>query len=115
MAKYEHVFIARQDLSPAQVEQIAEKMGKIITDNGGKVHKTDHWGLKTLAYRINKNRKGHYCLMELDTPATALHEMERNMRLSEDVLRYMSIVVEDFAAEVEKPAASPAPVKKEAA
>lgn len=109
MAKYETVFIARQDLSPAQVEQLAEKMGKIITDNGGKIHKTDHWGLKTLAYRINKNRKGHYVLFELDTPAPALHEMERQMRLSEDVLRFMSIQIDAFAVE------APAAPKKEAA
>ncbi len=104
MAKYESVFIARQDLAPAQVEQLAEKMAKIITDNGGRVHKTDHWGLKTLAYRINKNRKGHYVLFELDTPAPALHELERNLRLSEDVLRYMSVRIEAFASEeVKKP------------
>ena len=96
-SKYETVFIARQDLSPQQVEQLAEKFGKIIADNGGKVHKTEHWGLKTLAYRINKNRKGHYVLFELDTPAAALHEMERNMRLSEDVLRFMTISIEEFA------------------
>jgi small subunit ribosomal protein S6 len=102
MAKYETVFIARQDLAPAQVEQIAEKMTKIVTDNGGRVHKTDHWGLKTLAYRINKNRKGHYVLLELDTPAPALHELERNLRLSEDVLRYMSIRIEAFASEEPK-------------
>lgn len=102
MPKYETVFIARQDLAPAQVEQLAEKMGKIIADNGGKVHKTDHWGLKTLAYRINKNRKGHYVLFELDTPPAALHELERNLRLSEDVLRYMSVSIEAFASEETK-------------
>lgn len=99
MSKYETVFIARQDLAPAQVEQLAEKMGKFITDAGGKIHKTEHWGLKTLAYRINKNRKGHYVLWELDTPAAALHELERNMRLSEDILRYMSIRIEEFSSE----------------
>ena len=105
MPKYESVFIARQDLAPAQVEQLAEKMGKIVTDNGGKVHKTEHWGLKTLAYRINKNRKGHYVLFELDTPPAALHELERNLRLSEDVLRYMSVRIEEFAsAEKKNPA-----------
>lgn len=99
MPLYETVFIARQDLAPAQVEQLAEKMAKIVTDNAGKVHKTEHWGLKTLAYRINKNRKGHYVLFELDTPPAALHELERNMRLSEDILRYMSVRIEAFAAE----------------
>lgn len=99
MAKYETVFIARQDLAPAQVEQLAEKMGKIVTDNGGKVVKTEHWGLKTLAYRINKNRKGHYVLFEFDTPPAALHELERNLRLSEDVLRHMSVTIEEFSSE----------------
>jgi small subunit ribosomal protein S6 len=97
MPKYETVFIARQDLAPAQVEQLADKLGKIITDNGGKVHKTEHWGLKTLAYRINKNRKGHYVLFELDTPPAALQELERNMRLSEDILRHISVRIEEFA------------------
>lgn len=115
MSKYETVFIARQDLAPAQVEQLAEKMGKFITDNGGKIHKTDHWGLKTLAYRINKNRKGHYVLFELDTPAAALIELERQMRLSEDVLRYQSIKIEDFAAEQKVVPAAPATPTKEAA
>ncbi|MCB1538203.1 MAG: 30S ribosomal protein S6 [Rhodospirillales bacterium] len=99
MPKYETVFIARQDLAPAQVEQLAEKMGKIVTDQGGKIHKTEHWGLKTLAYRINKNRKGHYVLFELDTPPAALHELERNLRLSEDVLRHMSLRIEEFSSE----------------
>ncbi len=102
MALYETVFIARQDLAPAQVEQLAERLGKIITDNGGSIHKTDHWGLKTLAYRINKNRKGHYVLFELDTPAPALHELERQMRLSEDILRHMSVRIEAFATAEEK-------------
>lgn len=105
MAKYETMFIARQDLSPQQVEQLAERMGNFITDNGGKIHKVEHWGLKTLAYRVNKNRKGHYVLFELDTPASALHEMERNMRLSEDVLRYMSVAIEEFASAETKEAA----------
>lgn len=112
MAKYETVFIARQDLAPAQVEQLAEKMGKIVTDNGGKVVKTEHWGLKTLAYRINKNRKGHYVLFDLDTPAAALHELERQMRLSEDVLRQMTIKVEEFSSERKD---QPKPENKEAA
>lgn len=112
MPKYETVFIARQDLAPAQVEQLAEKMGKIVTDNGGKVHKTEHWGLKTLAYRINKNRKGHYVLFELDTPPAALQELERNMGLSEDILRHMSVRIEDFAAE--KKEVAPIPSKEAA-
>ena len=96
MPFYEMMFIARQDLSPAQVDELTEQYAKILTDNGGKVHKKDHWGLKTLAYKINKNRKGHYVLLELDTPSDALLEVERNMRLSEDVLRYMSVRLEEL-------------------
>lgn len=94
MPFYETMFIARQDMAPAQVEELANAFAKILTDNGGKVEKINHWGLKSLAYKINKNRKGHYVVMLSDTPAPALHEMERLMRLSEDVLRYMSLNVE---------------------
>lgn len=107
MAKYETVFIARQDLAPAQVEQLAERMAKFVTDLGGRIHKTEHWGLKTLAYRINKNRKGHYVLFELETPAPALHELERNLRLSEDVLRYLSVKIDCFADERKQPTKQP--------
>ena len=96
MAFYELMFIARQDLAPAQVEELAKSYEKVIADNGGKTHFTDHWGLRTLAYRINKNRKGHYVLMELDTPPAALHELERQMGLSEDILRSMSIRLEEL-------------------
>lgn len=90
MPFYETVFIARQDLSQTQVDALTESYCKIIKDGGGKIHKTENWGLRTLAYRINKNRKGHYVLIEMDTPAPALHEMERNIRLNEDVLRYLT-------------------------
>lgn len=102
MAYYELMFIARQDLAPAQVEELAKQFEKVITDNGGKIHFTDHWGMRTLAYRIEKNRKGHYVLMELDTPPAALHELERQMRLSEDVLRYMSIRIEELTDKSKK-------------
>lgn len=91
MPYYETVYIARQELSDTQVKTLTEQLCQFIKDGGGKIHKTENWGLRTLAYRINKNRKGHYVLIESDTPAPALHEMERNMRLSEDVLRFMSI------------------------
>lgn len=91
MPFYETVFIARQDLGDAQVKELAAHFGKIITDNGGKVHKTEFWGLKQFAYRINKSRKGHYVLIETDTPPAALHEMERQIRLHEDVMRYQTI------------------------
>jgi small subunit ribosomal protein S6 len=91
MPFYETVFIARQDLSPAQVEDLTKSFSKIITDGGGKIHKTESWGLKSLSYRIKKNRKGHYVLIETDTPPAALHEMERNLRLNEDILRYLTV------------------------
>jgi len=95
MAFYETVFIARQDITSAQAETLAETYSQMITDNGGKVTKTEHWGLKTLAFRMNKNRKGHYVLFNIDAPSAAVLEMERNMRINEDVLRYMSIRVDE--------------------
>jgi small subunit ribosomal protein S6 len=97
MSYYETVFIARQDLTPAQVEDLTKAYSKIITDNGGKIHKTESWGLKNLSYRINKNRKGHFVLLETDAPSAAVQEMERNMRLSEDVLRYLTIKEEKLS------------------
>ena len=97
MAFYETVFIARQELSQKQVNELTEDFCKFITDGKGKVHKTEYWGLRTLAYRINKNRKGHYVLIETDTNPEALLEMERNLRLSEDVLRYMTIKEEELS------------------
>ncbi len=98
MAYYENVFIARQDVSPQQVEQMAGTFGEIVTAQGGKVTKTEHWGLRNLAYKINKNRKGHYVLMNLDAPAQAVHELERNMRIHEDVLRFLTVRVEELEA-----------------
>ena len=95
MALYETVFIARQDISSAQAETLAETYSQMIADNGGTVTKTEHWGLKTLAFRMNKNRKGHYVLFNIDAPPAAVLEMERNMRINEDVLRYMSIRVDE--------------------
>ena len=94
MALYESVFIARQDISAAQVEQLTETFGNIIRENGGQVSKVESWGLKTLAYRIKKNRKGHYVLFNLDAPSAAVTEMERNMSLSEDILRFLTVRVE---------------------
>jgi len=91
MPFYETVYIARQDLSEAQVKDLTDGYSKIITDNGGKITKVENWGLKTLAYKINKNRRGFYVLIESDTPAPALHEVERTMRLNEDILRFMSV------------------------
>ena len=95
MALYESVYIARPDISPAQVEALTADWTKILEDNGGKVTKDEYWGLKSLAYRIKKNRKGHYSLMNIDASPAALAELERNMRLSEDVLRYISIRVDE--------------------
>ena len=90
MAFYETVFIARPDLTEAQVKSLIEAFSKIITDGKGKVHKTEYWGLRTLAYKINKSRKGHYALIESDAPGEAVIELERQMRLHEDVMRSLT-------------------------
>ena len=94
MALYECVFIARQDVASAQVEALTAAFTEIITEAGGTVAKTEYWGLKTLAYRIKKNRKGHYTLMNIDAPFEAVSEMERQMRLHDDVLRQLILRVE---------------------
>ena len=96
MPLYECVFIARQDISSNQVEGLVGQFTGIIEENGGKVAKTEMWGLRNLAYKINKNRKGHYALLNLDAPAGAIHEMERNMRINEDVVRYLTIRVDEL-------------------
>lgn len=96
MSLYEYTYIARQDIQPQQVDAITEQFTKIITDNGGKVTKTESWGLRTLAYRIKKYRKGHYVYLNLDAPHAAIAELERNARLHEDVIRYMTIRVDEF-------------------
>lgn len=97
MPFYETVFIARQDLGVPQVEELTKQFSEIITKAGGKITKTESWGLRNLAYRINKNRKGHYILIETDTPSEAVIEMERNMRINEDVLRYMTIRLDELS------------------
>jgi small subunit ribosomal protein S6 len=94
MPYYETVFITRQDASSAQVEQLTETFTGIITANGGSVTKKEQWGLRNLSFRIKKNRKGHYTLFNIDAPAPAVVEMERNMRINEDVLRYLTVRVE---------------------
>jgi small subunit ribosomal protein S6 len=94
MPLYEHVFIARQDLAQAQVDALAETATKIIEDNGGKVVKTETWGLRSLAYRIAKNRKGHYVALDFEAPATVVAELERQTQINEDVIRYMTIRVD---------------------
>jgi len=95
MALYEHVLIARQDLSTTQAEGLIEHFGQILTDNEGKVLDTEYWGLKTMAYKINKNRKGHYAFFRTDAPSPAVQEMERLARLHEDVMRVMTIKVDE--------------------
>jgi small subunit ribosomal protein S6 len=94
MPLYEHVFIARQDLSNAQAEALIEHFGTVLADNGGSVQGQEYWGVKTMAYRINKNRKGHYAYLRTEAPAAAVQEMERLMRLHDDVMRVMSIKVD---------------------
>ena len=94
MALYEHVFIARQDLSNAQAEGLIEHFGQILKDNEGSVIGHEYWGLRTMSYKINKNRKGHYAFIRSDAPSAAVQEMERLMRLHEDVMRVMTVKVD---------------------
>ena len=94
MPLYESVFIARQDISASQVDGLADDFTKILEEGGGKVAKREYWGLRTLQYKIKKNRKGHYTLFNVDAPAEAIREMERQMRLNEDVIRYLTVKVD---------------------
>ncbi len=94
MPFYENVFIARQDLTPAKVKELADKFAAVIKENGGVVAKTEDWGLRELAYKIQKNRKGYYTMIAMDAPATAVMEMERLMRLDENILRHLTVKVE---------------------
>ena len=94
MPLYEHVFLARQDLAQAQVDALAENATNIITENGGTIAKTETWGLRGLAYRIAKNRKAHYVMLDIDAPAAAVAELERQTGINEDVIRFMTIRVD---------------------
>lgn len=94
MPFYENIFIARQDLSNSQVEQLADNFTEILSNNGGKVTKKEMWGLRTLAYKIKKNRKGHYVFFNVDAPPAAIEELERNMRINENILRHLTVKVE---------------------
>jgi small subunit ribosomal protein S6 len=94
MPLYENVFIARQDISGAQVDQLADSFTQLIAEQGGAVKKREYWGLRNLAYRMNKNRKGHYVLFNIEAPAAAIAELERTMRINEDVLRYLTLRVD---------------------
>ena len=98
MALYEHVFLARQDLAQAQVDALAEAATRIIEDMQGKVVKTESWGLRNLAYRISKNRKAHYVQLDIDAPAGAVAELERQTSINEDVIRYMTVRVDELEA-----------------
>ena len=95
MPLYEHVMIARQDLSNTQAEGLIEHFSSVLADNGGKVVDHEYWGVKTMAYKINKNRKGHYAFLKTDAPAGAVQEMERLMHLHDDVMRVQTIRVNE--------------------
>src|ERR1700742_1191113 len=95
MPLYEHVFIARQDASTQQVEELTTQMTGIVEQLGGKVTKTENWGVRSLTYRMNKNRKAHFVLLNIDAPSSAISEIERQERISEDVIRYLSVRVEE--------------------
>jgi small subunit ribosomal protein S6 len=96
MALYEHMLIARQDISAQAVDALATHLKTIIETEGGKVEKQEYWGLRTLAYRIKKNRKGHYVLLNLNAPSNAIFELERQLKINEDVLRFLTVRVEAF-------------------
>ena len=113
MALYEHLLIARQDISAQQVDALATHLKTIIESEGGKVEKQEYWGLRSLAYRIKKNRKGHYVLLNINSPAKAVHELERQIRINEDVLRYITVKVDQFEVSSSKSARREAERKAE--
>ena len=96
MPLYEHIYLARQDVSPQQVEEMTNTLTEVLTQGGGKVTKNEYWGLKSLSYRIKKNRKAHYSLLNIDAPAPAVAEMERQERINEDILRFMTVRVDEL-------------------
>jgi small subunit ribosomal protein S6 len=96
MALYEHLLIARQDISAQQVDALATHLKTIVEGEGGKIEKQEYWGLRGLAYRIKKNRKGHYVLLNINAPAGAVIELERQLKINEDVLRYLTVKVDQF-------------------
>ena len=100
MALYEHVVISRQDISPQQAEALNDTMKALIEAGGGSVAKIEYWGLRNLTYRIKKNRKGHYSLLAIDSPPDAVKEMERQLSLNEDVLRHLTVRVEELELEL---------------
>ena len=94
MSLYENIFIARQDISGSQVDALVDTFSQLVADNGGEVKKREYWGLRNLSYRMRKNRKGHYVLFNIDAPPAAIAELERTMRINEDVIRYLTIRVD---------------------
>jgi small subunit ribosomal protein S6 len=96
MPLYEHVFLARQDASTQQVEELIAQMTGVVEQAGGKVTKTENWGVRSLTYRMNKNRKAHFVLLNIDAPSAAVAEVERQERISEDVIRYLTVRVEEL-------------------
>jgi small subunit ribosomal protein S6 len=96
MALYEHIYLARQDVSPQQVEALTGQFKNIVTSLGGTVGKAEYWGVKSLAYRINKNRKAHFTLLNIDAPPAAIAELERQEGLSEDILRFLTLRVNEL-------------------
>ena len=98
MALYEHVFLARQDLSQAQVDALAATATEILEANEGKVTKTETWGLKSLAYKIKRNRKAHFVMMNIEAPGTAIAELERQIGINEDIIRYLTVRVDELEA-----------------
>ena len=98
MPLYEHVFLARQDISAQQVESLLQDYRTLLEGRGGSVGKTEYWGLKSLAFRIKKNRKAHYALMNIDAPHDAVNELERQMRLSTDIIRFLTVRVDEHDA-----------------
>ena len=99
MALYEHVFIARQDISSQQVEGLTDMITAVLEENGGKITKQEYWGIKSLAYRVKKNRKGHYSLLNIDAEHVAIAEMERRISLNDDIIRFMTLRVDEHETE----------------
>ena len=94
MTIYECVYIARQELTAAQAEQLSKDLTKIVSSNSGEIKRQEYWGLRNLAYKIRKNRKGHYTMFHIEAPASTIEELERNMRLNEDILRYLTVKID---------------------
>lgn len=103
MPLYECTFIARQDIAPADVDKLADTMAEVVGTEGGKIVKREYWGLRSLAYRINKNRKGHYVMFGVDAPANAVKELERKLSIHDDVVRQMTIRVDSISEEPSAP------------